>query len=114
MAELVKKLFQTYGVQILISNGDGTVSVVGMFQPVRSKSWDTMDSEYSPLGEIPRGRYIYLGPVTPTPEAGNTMTVAGKNYLVRRTEVIYGPDGPAYCWGLCLEKGGADTWGRQS
>ena len=82
------------------------------FQPVRSKSWAYLDGEYSPLGEIPRGQYVYIGPVEPAAEAGDSLTVGNKGYWLRRTELIYDANGPVYCWGMCVEKGGEDTWGR--
>lgn len=113
MISMVMQLLQTYGTDIQISDGSGVIGVVGVIQPVRSKSWDAADSEYSPLGEIPRGRYVYLGPVNPMPRPGHTLIMGDKSYLLRRVEVIYGPGGPAYCWGLCLEKGGVDNWGQR-
>ena len=41
-----------------------------------------------------------------------SVTVNGKNYWLRRTELILDANGPVYCWGICVEKGGEDTWGQ--
>ena len=111
---MIARIVEKYGISLILRRGEESWEVRALLQPVRSKSWDTSDSNYSPLGEIPRGRYIYLGPLEPVAVAGDTMEMQERQFLVRRSEVIYGPKGPAYCWALCVEKGGADHWGRQS
>ena len=40
------------------------------------------------------------------------MTVDGKDYWLRRAELVRDGNGPVYCWGMCVEKGGEDTWGQ--
>ena len=111
---MIARILEKYGTPVELHRGEISWTVRAFFQPVRSKSWDDSDSDYSPLGEIPRGRYIYMGPLEPEAAAGDTIWVDGKAYLVRRSEIVRDHRGPAYCWGLCLEKGGADNWGRQS
>ena len=111
---MVQRILEKYGLPVTLCRGENAWDVRAFFQPVRSKSWDYSDSNYSPLGEIPRGRYIYIGPVQPEALAGDTVQVAEKAYLVRRSEMIRDHRGAAYCWALCLEKGGADDWGRPS
>ena len=111
---MIGKILKKYGTQVLLCRGEERWEVQAFFQPVRSKRWDTSDADYSPLGEIPRGRYVYIGPLEPAAAAGDTVWVDEKAYLMRRSEVIRDGKGPVYCWGLCLEKGGEDNWGRQS
>ena len=111
---MITRILNKYGTRLVLSRGDTRWEVSAFFQPVRSKSWETSDADYSPLGEIPRGRYVYIGPLVPEAAAGDTVGLDGKAYLMRRSEVIRDGQGPVYCWGLCLEKGGEDTWGRQS
>ena len=111
---MVGKILKKYGTAMTLCRGEESWAVRGFFQPVRSKSWETSDSDYSPLGEIPRGRYVYIGPLEPEAAAGDTVRVGEKAYLMRRSEIIRDGSGPVYCWGLCLEKGGEDNWGRQS
>lgn len=111
---MIGRIIEKYGTPVTLRKGDESWEVRAFFQPVRSKSWDASDSNYSPLGEIPRGRYIYLGPLEPEAAAGDTIQRNGRQYLVRRSELVYDHQGPAYCWSLCLEKGGEDQWGRQS
>ena len=112
MQHKIRKILDTYGVEMVLKDEIISMTFHGFFQPVRSKSWQYMEGNYSPLGEIPRGQYVYLGPVSPEAKAGDTLTVGQSTYWLRRTELIRDKDGPVYCWGLCVEKGGEDTWGR--
>ena len=112
MQQMVAKILNTYGSAVTLSHGKKTYEVQAFFQPVRSKSWSYLSGEYSPLGEIPRGQYVYIGPVEPAAEVGDTVTVDGKHYWLRRSELIRDGNGPVYCWGMCVEKGGEDTWGQ--
>ena len=111
---MIGRILEKYGTSLTLRRGDESWTVRAFFQPVRSTSWEYSDSDYSPLGEIPRGRYVYIGPVEPEAAAGDTICLGERAYLVRRSELIRGEKGPVYCWGLCLEKGGEDHWGYQS
>ena len=110
MQQMIGKILNTYGVSIKRTAED--VTYRGFFQPVRSKSWQYLEGNYSPLGEIPRGQYVYIGPVEPLAEAGDTLVIDDKAYWLRRTELVRDSEGPVYCWGLCVEKGGEDHWGQ--
>lgn len=112
MRSMVAKILESYGAAMTLKRGQGIYQIRAFFQPVRSKGWQYLEGDYSPLGEIPRGQYIYIGPVQPKAEAGDTVTLEGKDYWLRRTELIRDGEGPVYCWGICVEKGGEDTWGR--
>lgn len=112
MVRMVGKILNTYGAAVTLRHGDERYAIRAFFQPVRSKSWQYLEGDYSPLGEIPRGQYVYIGPVEPAAEAGDTLTVDGKDYWLRRTELVRDSGGPVYCWGMCVEKGGEDTWGQ--
>ena len=114
MRQMVEKILNTYGTAVTLCHGDTEYRIRVFFQPVRSKSWQYLEGNYSPLGEIPRGQYIYIGPVDPAAQAGDLVTVADKDYWLRRTELIRDADEAVYCWGICVEKGGEDNWGRQS
>ena len=110
MQQMIGKILATYGVSI--TRKEEGVTYRGFFQPVRSKSWQYLEGNYSPLGEIPRGQYVYIGPVEPLAEAGDTLVIDDKAYWLRRTELVRDSEGPVYCWGLCVEKGGEDHWGQ--
>ena len=112
MRQMVSKILNTHGAVITLHHGGTDHKVRAFFQPVRSKSWQYLEGNYSPLGEIPRGQYVYIGPVEPGAEAGDCLTVEGKQYWLRRTELVYDGNGPVYCWGMCVEKGGEDNWGQ--
>ena len=114
MRQMVGKILKAYGTAMVLSRGEESYEVFAFFQPVRSTSWQYLEGNYSPLGEIPRGQYVYIGPTEPAAQAGDTLTVDGKNYWLRRAELIRDGSEPVYCWGMCVEKGGEDNWGRQS
>ena len=112
MRKMIEKILRSYGSALQLQQEDETHDIRAFFQPVRSKSWQYLEGNYSPLGEIPRGQYVYLGPVSPEAKAGDALLVDGKSYWLRQTELIRDGSGPVYCWGLCVEKGGEDTWGQ--
>ena len=114
MRSMVSKILSQYGIGLTLSKNGTDHEIRAFFQPVRSKSWQYLEGNYSPLGEIPRGQYLYIGPVDPAAQAGDLVTVADKDYWLRRTELIRDADEAVYCWGICVEKGGEDNWGRQS
>ena len=112
MRQMVEKILETYGTAAVLQQESSSSSIRVFFQPVRSKSWQYLEGNYSPLGEIPRGQYVYIGPVEPAAAAGDTLSINTKAYWLRRTELILDANGPVYCWGMCVEKGGEDTWGQ--
>lgn len=112
MQDVIRRMMEKWGTAMRLCRNGAQWDVKAFFDSVRSKSWDVSDSDYSPLGEIPRGRHVYMGPLEPEAAAGDTLWVGEKAYLVRRSEIVRGGRGPLYCWALCLEKGGEDTWGQ--
>lgn len=111
MQQMIGKILNTYGVSVTWK-GEEPVTYRGFFQPVRSKSWQYLEGNYSPLGEVPRGQYVYIGPAERCVAFGDTLEVGGKDYMVRRVEPVYYGEDVAYYWGMCVEKGGEDTWGQ--
>jgi hypothetical protein len=110
MQRKIEKILDTYGVSVTRKGEEATYR--GFFQPVRSKSWQYLEGNYSPLGEVPRGQYVYIGPAGQVIDVGETLEVGGKEYMVRRVEPVYYGEEIAYFWGMCVEKGGEDTWGQ--
>ena len=51
---MVGRILSKYGTCLTLCRGEDRWEIRAFFQPVRSKSWETSDSDYSPLGEIPR------------------------------------------------------------
>ena len=111
MQQMIGKILNTYGVSVTWKKEE-PVTYRGIFQPVRSKSWQYLEGNYSPLGEVPRGQYVYIGPAERCVAFGDTLEVGGKDYMVRRVEPVYYGEEIAYYWGMCVEKGGEDTWGQ--
>ena len=82
MRKMAEGIFRQYGTTLDLTVEGNRQQVRAFFQPVRSKSWQYLEGDYSPLGEIPRGQYVYIGPVEPAAEAGDTLTVDGKEYVL--------------------------------
>ena len=114
MRRAVEKVMALHGTDLTIVSGEETKTVRGFFRAVNSKSWQSMESEASLLGEITRGQYVYMGPVSAAVKEGDSLLLGNRNYLVRRTELYYYGNQPVYQWGLCVEKGVNDTWGIPS
>ncbi len=113
MQKTVEGVLRQYGTTMTVTNGEGSCQVKGFFQPVRSKSWQSLTRESTPLGEAPQGQYVYIGPAATAVAEGDSLSVLGKAYLFRRVEPYCYGDETVYLWGLCVEKGVADTWGSQ-
>ena len=111
MRAAVEKVMARHGTDLTIVSGEENKTVRGFFRAVNSKSWQSMESEATLLGEITRGQYVYLGPVDGSVKEGDSLILGNRNYLFRRTELYYYGNQAVYQWGLCVEKGVNDTWG---
>ena len=114
MQKTVERVMAKYGTDMTLTHGEESKTVRGFFRAVNSKSWQSMESEATLLGEISRGQYAYMGPVAAAAAEGDTITLGEKTYLFRRVECYYYGSQAVYQWGLCVEKGVNDTWGSQS
>ena len=114
MRKAVEKVMANHGTDLTIVSGEENKTVRGFFRAVNSKSWQSMESEASLLGEITRGQYVYMGPVSAAVKEGDSLILGNRSYLFRRTEQYYYGNQPVYQWGLCVEKGVNDTWGIPS
>lgn len=112
MHSKLKKVMERWGKTVTLQrNGE---SFKAFLQETGSRAWQNMEKAFTPLGEIPRGQYLYLGPKEPALAVGDVLLQGGRYYELRRTEMVYFGEKPAYCWGLCVEKGGEDRWASQS
>ena len=114
MRGMVDRILKQYGTDMTVKTGGKICRVRGFFQPVRSKSWQNMVSLDTPLGEVPRGQYVYIGPARVPVRDGDVLTVGDASYVFRRVEPYRYGNEQVYLWGLCVEKGVNDTWGSQS
>ena len=103
-----------HGTDMTLVSGESRKTVRGFFRAVNSKSWQSMESEATMLGEITRGQYVYLGPAAVAVAEGDTLLLEGRSYLLRRVEPYFYGNVVIYQWGLCVEKGVNDTWDTQS
>lgn len=94
-----------YGTQILWHHGGKGKQIRGFFQPVTSRSWQKLKREVFSMGYIPTEMYVYIGPESCAVQEGDFLTVGDREYVLRRTEVLYDRNGPLYRWGLCVRKG---------
>ena len=114
MRNTIEKVLSKYGTDMVLTCGEKIKTVRGFFRAVNSKSWQTLESEATLLGEITRGQYAYIGPADGGAKEGGTIELGDKTYLLRRVELYYYGNQAIYQWGLCVEKGVNDTWGSQS
>ncbi len=114
MRRSVERILDQYGTDLTIVSRQERKNARGFFRAVNSKSWQSMESEASLLGEITRGQYVYLGPAEVAVQEGDTLLLGQKEYLFRRVEDYYCGQEPLYRWGLCVEKGVNDIWGTRS
>lgn len=111
MRRMISKILRCYGVPAVVTHGGTAAQVSIFFQPSKSKSWDSMNSIVGPLGQLPGGQYLYIGPAEQEISEGDQVEVDGNGYILRRCEAYRDSDGPVYWWGLCVRKGGEDKWG---
>ena len=110
MREIIEAIIRSYGSSVTAVNGGASVTFRAFLQLVTSKSWQNMERVFGPLGEIPRGQYLYLGPAEEDISGAEYLRCAGVDYVVRRAEPIYVGDEALYIWGLCVRKGADDPW----
>lgn len=111
MRQMMDKILRKYGIPAVVVHQEEEKQVRIFFQPSRSRTWQSMEPVVSPLGQIPSGQYLYIGPAEQEIAQEDEVRVAGEVYILRRAEVYRDWNGPVYHWGLCVQKGGEDNWG---
>lgn len=107
MRRFIDSLLDRFGVEAIV----GDVHTRIFFQFSSSKSWDSMNPIITPVGQIPGGQYLYIGPADLEIHAGDQVEVDGISYIMRRCEAYRDREGIIYRWALCVLKGKEDTWG---
>lgn len=110
MRRMMDKTFRRYGTPAQVCHDSEVVPVRIFFQASTSKSWQNMEPVMGPLGRVPGGQFLYIGPAEVEIERGDTVMVGEKSYLLRRAEAVRDASGVVYRWGLCVERGGAEKW----
>lgn len=106
MENTVAKLMASYGNTMTLIHGGEEISVKCFLQDTRSKGESYAQREYSPLGEVPRGMYLYLGPPDQPVTVGDSLIWRKRRFEFRRVQPMTVKDSVCYYWGQCLEMGG--------
>lgn len=106
MRQMIDSLLEKFGMDAVV-NGIHTRIFL---QFSNSKSWDSMNPILTPIGQIPGGQYLYIGPADVEIAVGHEVTVGDGAYIMRRCEVYQTQEGPIYRWALCALKGSGTKW----
>ena len=107
---MVEKLLRQFGRELTLVGQAGETGVRGLLQPVTGSHQRLAQAHRGVLGRENPVEYLYIGPAEPEPRASDTVRAGDREFEVRTAEPIYGAGAPVYCWALCVEKGGQDTW----
>ena len=105
MKGTVEKMIRRYGNEMVLVQSGRQTAVRAFLQETRSRSQEYAQREFSPLGEICRGLFVYIGPAEPLAEMGDRIRFGDRCFEVRRAEAVKVNDETLYCWGLCVERG---------
>ena len=111
MKRMIDKILKQYGVAAVLEHEGKCICLRVFFQPSMSKSWDSMNPIVTPLGQLPGGQYLYIGPADQPVSQGDRVCVGNQDYMVRRAETYMDRKGPVYRWALCVRRGGDQQWG---
>lgn len=110
MRGIIEAIIESYGSTVTAVCGEESTSFRAFLQLVTSKSWQNMERVFGPLGEIPRGQYLYIGPADRDIAGADYLRCGGTDYIVRRADPILVGDEALFVWGLCVRKGADDPW----
>ncbi len=109
---MIERILKTYGTATQLFKQSGqTFSLRAFLQPRKSLSQRNAIKRISPLGEILGDTYLFICSVDCSAEVGDTLKQRdGVYYEIRQVEKVMFKDEPIYLWGLCVQKGGDNTW----
>lgn len=110
MRQSIEGLFRSYGSTVSICKGKSKLTIRAFLQPITSRNWMNIEHLFKSGGEIPRGRYIYIGPASAEIVDCDYMQMDQKRFRVRRTDTVYMGDTALYRWALCVEGGYDEAW----
>ena len=108
---MLEKIMGCYGRELELRHEGLCYTVRAFLQPVTGRGENMSRISPSPLGQEEKGQYVYIGPVSPAAGEGDELVCPEGVFLIRRCETVDGIGQPAYRWGMCVRKGGEDTWG---
>lgn len=112
MRQMLEKILGCYGRVLEIRSADQVYEVRAFLQPVTGRGENMIRIDNSPIGREEEGQYVYIGPVDPAAREGDLILDEDSVYVLRRCETVDALGGSAYRWGMCIRKGGEDTWGH--
>ena len=111
MREMIDAILHQYGSALTVQRPDGTEKELrGFVQPVTSSGWQNMKKVIHPLGQLPTGQYVYIGPSDGMLGEDDLVVCMGETYRVLRCEALSLADEVLYTWGLLKKAGGEDPW----
>jgi len=107
----LQSLMRRWGNALTLIREGETQQIRGFLHPSYSKSLQNLYPQSTPLGQRSDGWYVYIGPAVPEVKEGDVLAMESTQYRLYRVETVLFRQEPLYCWGLCVKKGGEDTWG---
>lgn len=107
------RFFSRYGrAAVLTTQGGQTARVQAVVSPLRYKNRMYSDGEHSAAGFLESGYCTMVCPYTPLEAShGDTVTVSGRCYLVRRWDVQYLGERPVLVWAVLSAASGEESDG---
>ena len=110
MKQIVEQMMGKYGRTVTVEHGGVKTGVKAFLQPVNAKVERLAMVQMGPLGRESRAQFVYMGPAEPALAADDRLEADGVGYQVRSTQLVYGGEGPVYCWAMCVKLGGDMAW----
>lgn len=107
MRKMMDNILRRYGIEMQLVHWDKTMTVKAFFQ-----SQNRAEDKVTPLGIVPQGRYLYIGPAGQEIFEDDQLIIDGTAYLVTRAEAYRDGKGIVYRWAVCKRKGGEDHWAK--
>ncbi len=114
MKRMVDGILRQYGTVMTLVQDGVQKEIRGFFHPFRSTSWQNIVNVASPIGEISRRQYMFIGPADLEIWEMDTLILGNRHYLFRRIEPYYYGEELVYQWAMCVEKGVNEIWGTES
>ncbi len=105
MKNAIASLLDKYGSTISVEGSD--LSFKGFLQPLLPHKNSAL---YSVIGEVPQGRFLFLGPLSPAVFRWDVLILNGEQYELERVEAIMQGNEELYRWGTCRLKGRDTPW----
>ena len=110
MERFINKVLVSYGAAVEVRRGIEVIQTRAFLQPVRGTGLRYSQLNWTDLGGVPQGRYLYIGPAGVPLRIGDRMVAGGNTYIVRRAELLCAGNRPAYTWAICVRRGGDGSW----